>query len=57
MVYTRLYPVLNFFFIGVGGELMHPYILRFPTLFVPNIKDNNFIWKERLFYNELIEFC
>ena len=47
-----LYPVVScveFFFIGVGGELMQPYILRFPTLFVTNIKDNNFIWKERLF--------
>ena len=47
-----VYPVVScveLFFIGVGGELMQPHILRFPTLFVINIKDNNFIWKERLF--------
>ena len=47
-----LYPVVScvdFFFIEVGGELMQPYILRFPMLFVTNIKDYNFICKERLF--------
>ena len=52
MEYYGLYPVVSFvefFFIGVGGELMQPYVLRFPTLFVTNIKDYNFICKGRLF--------